>query len=83
MPDAKKQEYYRQNRDARIRYQKAYYERNRHVIMRRREVADFLDPEQKEALSEYNRAYYAKNKERIKAQRRARAARLKESEQTN
>jgi len=83
MPNAKKQEYYRKNRDARIKYQHEYYKKNRHAILRRREVADFLEPEQKEALSRYNKDYYAKNKERIKAQRKARAERLKGEKQTN
>ncbi len=83
MPDAKKQEYYLRNRESRIRYQKDYYRRNRHAIMRRREVSDFLDPEQKEALSQYNKSYYERNRDRIRAQRKARAERLKTERQTD
>jgi hypothetical protein len=83
MPNAKKQEYYRKNRESRIRYQKSYYERNRNVIKRKREVNNFLEPEQKEALSRYNKDYYARNRDRIRAQRRARAERLKMERKTD
>jgi hypothetical protein len=71
MADARKQEYYRKNREKRIAYQRAYYERNRHIIIRKREVRDFLDPEEKEAMKKYNKEYYVKNKERIKQRRKA------------
>lgn len=70
MPNAKKQEYYRKNKEARLAYQRAYYEKNKHVIVRKREVRDFLDPEEKEAMREYNKRYYATNKERIKEKRK-------------
>jgi len=73
MPNAKKQEYYQKNREARIAYQKAYYQKNRHVISRKREVREFLDPEEREAMSRYNKDYYARNRERIKARRKAKA----------
>jgi len=70
MPNAKKQEYYRKNKEARVQYQRAYYEKNKHIIVRKREVRDFLDPEEREAMREYNKQYYAANKERIKLQRK-------------
>lgn len=70
MPNAKKQEYYRKNKEARLAYQRAYYEKNKHAIVRKREVRDFLDPEEKEAMREYNKRYYATNKERIKEKRK-------------
>jgi hypothetical protein len=70
MPNAKKQEYYRKNKEARVQYQRAYYEKNKHIIVRKREVRDFLDPEEREAMREYNKRYYAANKERIKEQRK-------------
>ena len=75
MPDPKKQEYYQKNRETRIRYQNEYYRKNRSAIQRRREVSNFLDPEQKEALSRYNKEYYARNRDRIRARRKARATR--------
>lgn len=70
MPNAKKQEYYRKNKEARIAYQRAYYAKNKHIIIRKREVRDFLEPEEREAMSQYNKRYYAANKERIKEQRK-------------
>jgi hypothetical protein len=70
MPNAKKQEYYRKNKEARVQYQRAYYAKNKHIIVRKREVRDFLDPEEREAMREYNKQYYAANKERIKQQRK-------------
>lgn len=70
MPDPRKQEYYQKNKEARIAYQRAYYEKNKHIIVRKREVRDFLDPEEREAMREYNKRYYAANKERIKEQRK-------------
>jgi hypothetical protein len=70
MPNAKKQEYYRKNKEARVQYQRAYYEKNKHIIVRKREVRDFLEPEEREAMREYNKRYYAANKERIKEQRK-------------
>ena len=70
MPNAKKQEYYRKNKEARIAYQRAYYAKNKHIIVRKREVRDFLEPEEREAMREYNKRYYAANKERIKEQRK-------------
>jgi hypothetical protein len=82
MPDPKKQEYYQKNREARIRYQNEYYRKNRGIIKRRREVSNFLDPEQKEALSRYNKEYYARNRDRIKARRYARVARSEGSEKS-
>jgi hypothetical protein len=70
MPNAKKQEYYRKNKEARITYQRAYYAKNKHIIVRKREVRDFLEPEEREAMREYNKRYYEANKERIKEQRK-------------
>jgi len=70
MPDPRKQEYYLKNKEARIAYQRSYYEKNKHIIVRKREVRDFLDPEEREAMKQYNKSYYAKNKDRIKEQRR-------------
>lgn len=70
MPDPRKQEYYQKNKEARIAYQRDYYSKNKHIIVRKREVRDFLDPEEKEAMKQYNKSYYAKNRDRIKEQRK-------------
>ena len=71
MPNAKKQEYYRKNREARIAYQKRYYEKNKHIIVRKREVREFLEPEERELARKYNERYYSENRERIREQRKA------------
>ena len=70
MPDPRKQEYYLKNKEARISYQRSYYEKNKPIIVRKREVRGFLDPEEQEAMKQYNKSYYAKNKDRIKEQRK-------------
>ncbi len=77
MPDPRKQEYYQKNRESRISYQRDYYQKNKHVISRKREVREFLDPEEREAMKQYNREYYARNRDRIKERRKAK--RIQES----
>lgn len=75
MPDAKKQEYYRKNREARLKYQHKYHaEVGKYRVQRRKELEQELDPElwtlNQESRSRYNREYYRKNRERIRAQRK-------------
>jgi len=85
MPDPKKQEYYRKNREARLKYQHKYHaEVGKYRVERRKELERELDPElwtlNQESRSRYNREYYRKNRERIRAQRKRLAeerARLK------
>lgn len=73
MPDPKKQRYYQENREKRLAYQKAYYERYKLRRPRLRELEEYLDPEEfearRKARSAYNRAYYKSNREKIQVQR--------------
>jgi len=80
MPDANKQQYYRKNREARLKYQNKYHaEVGKYRLQRRKELEQELDPElwtlNQESRSRYNREYYRKNRDRIRAQRKR--ARLK------
>tara|TARA_A100001201_G_scaffold87519_2_gene77066 strand:- start:6268 stop:6519 length:252 start_codon:yes stop_codon:yes gene_type:complete len=58
-------EYYRKNREARLKYQRDYYKANKGRIARKREVAEAVNPKLKEKRKEYQRAYYRKNRARI------------------
>jgi len=73
MPDPKKQEYYRKNREARLSYQREYYHRTKPLFERRDEIMAELEPEKlekrKRDKSKYNHAYYLRNKEHIKKRR--------------
>ena len=74
MPDAKKQQYYQDNKEARLSYQRAYYAKNKDLIKRRLSLKEVNDPEWKEKQREYNRAYYKKNRSKILANRAIREA---------
>lgn len=58
----KKQEYYRRKRAERLAYQHKYYQLNKHMISRRMEILQLIDPEEYERIkserSKYNAAYY-------------------------
>jgi|ETNvirnome_2_130_1030620.scaffolds.fasta_scaffold09552_1 hypothetical protein len=74
MPDLKKQEYYRKNREARLTYQREYYHRTKPLLERKDEIMAELEPEKlekrKRKKSRYNRAYYLRNKSRIMERRK-------------
>ena len=78
MADLKKQEYYKNNKERRLEYQRKYYENNKDKIARKRERKRMENPEWAKYQKEYNKKYYAENKERIVAQRKAKSA-LKDS----
>jgi hypothetical protein len=74
MTPEQRKEYYIKNREARLAYQKRYYELykdaiNEKVLERRRKDPNWLSRQKK-----YNKEYYLKNKERIKKQRKARVS---------
>lgn len=75
MPNIKKQEYYRKNRERRLDYQRNYYRLKREKMQFDAELLSEFEPEQfrerREKVQKYNRGYYQKNKERIQARRRA------------
>ena len=69
MPNLKKQEYYRKNREARLNYQHKWYAENKGGKHRKSEIMQVTDPEEWERVREekkkYNRAYYLKNRAKI------------------
>ena len=77
MPNVKKQEYYRKNREKRLKYQRDYYELNKERIKKNR--ADRMDkePDRMDKERSYNKEYYKKNKERIMARRKAKERKWK------
>ena len=80
---SKKQEYYLNNREKRLRYQRDYYHRNKDWIKRKKELKEVEDPDRPLRQKEYNKNYYLKNKERIKKQRQKRRLRLKSERSKN
>tara|TARA_R110002020_G_C16233775_1_gene768599 strand:- start:1287 stop:1559 length:273 start_codon:yes stop_codon:yes gene_type:complete len=76
MPDPKKQEYYRKNREKRLRYQREYYTNNKGMFERKEELLKALDPEEwktrRKKRKEYNREYYRKNRDAIRKRHRER-----------
>lgn len=78
MPNPQKQEYYRKNREKRLKYQHEWYARNKDKIARKEEVLQVVDPDEWEERQrkkrEYNKAYYRKNREKLLAKQRERYA---------
>ena len=76
MADPKKQEYYKKNKEKRLKYQHEWYARNKEVFERKDEILQVTDPEEwerkRKKKKEYNRKYYLKNREKILANQRAR-----------
>jgi len=70
MPDVKKQEYYRKNREERLQYQKDYYNQNREHIRKNKIKKMLSDPYLINKEKSYHREYYKKNKKRIMERRR-------------
>ena len=83
MPNPQKQEYYRKNREKRLKYQHEWYARNKDKIARKEEVLQVVDPDEWEERQrkqrEYNKAYYRKNREKLLAKQRERYAAKKAS----
>ena len=68
-----KKEYYLKNREKRLEYQNAYYQRTKYSYSRKMEIGKVLEPEEYESfknrVSDYNKEYYRKNKVKIMAKR--------------
>jgi hypothetical protein len=81
MPNPKKQEYYRKNREARLEYQNKWYKQNKSKYKRKDEILQVTDPEEweqnRKKKHSYNRAYYLKNRAQLCAKQRARYAEVK------
>lgn len=73
MDPEKKREYYQNNRNTRLSYQKKYYHKNKKWIKRKRALKQENSPAWKEEQREYNRLYYLRNREQIQAQRAEKA----------
>ena len=76
MPDPKKQEYYRKNREKRLEYQRRYYIENKDVFERKEELLKALDPDrwkkERKKRKDYNKEYYRKNRDHIRAKQKER-----------
>ena len=76
MPDPKKQEYYRKNREKRLQYQRKYYLSNKSTFERKDELLKALDLEEwkkrKKKRGNYNKEYYRKNRDHIRKKQRER-----------
>jgi len=70
MPDVKKQEYYRKNREERLQYQRDYYDQNKDKIKSNRKKRMLNEPDLIDKEQKYNKKYYLKNKKRIMKRRR-------------
>jgi hypothetical protein len=74
MPNIKKQEYYRKNREKRLEYQREYYEQNKERIKKNRTTRMAKEPERIEKEKRYNREYYEKHKHEIMERRKRKRA---------
>ena len=74
MPNIKKQQYYRINREKRLAYQHKWYAQNKSWRLRQIELERELEPEswtlKRDRVSRYNKSYYERNRERIREQRK-------------
>ena len=70
--------YYARNKEARCKYQREYYKKNKDRINRKRQIDEAVDPEKIEKRLAYNRAYYLKNRERLLKRRAERYQKIKE-----
>tara|TARA_B110000483_G_scaffold99951_1_gene122565 strand:- start:48 stop:302 length:255 start_codon:yes stop_codon:yes gene_type:complete len=68
-----KKKYYLKNREKRLEYQNAYYQRTKYSYSRKMEIGKVLEPEEyelfKNRVSDYNKRYYTENKAKIMAKR--------------
>tara|TARA_R110000744_G_scaffold204039_1_gene322923 strand:+ start:115 stop:369 length:255 start_codon:yes stop_codon:yes gene_type:complete len=68
-----KKKYYLKNREKRLEYQNAYYQRTKYSYSRKMEIGKVLEPEEyelfKTRVSDYNKRYYTENKAKIMAKR--------------
>ena len=70
--------YYARNKEARCKYQREYYKKNKARINRKRQIDEAVDPEKIEKRLAYNRAYYLKNRARLLKRRAERYQKIKE-----
>jgi hypothetical protein len=71
------QTYYARFKEARKAYQRCYYERNKEVIRRKKELDATLHPEKFQKIRGYQREYYLKNREKLLQRKRERYAHKK------
>jgi len=69
MVDIKKQEYYIKNREARLQYQRDYYDQNKDRVKKNRAKKMLNEPSLIGKEREYNKKYYEINKKKIMEQR--------------
>lgn len=69
MTPKERKEYYRNNREDRLAYQKRYYELHKESIKKKLASRKTDDPGWVQKQKEYNRKYYRKNRGRIRKSR--------------
>lgn len=74
MTPEQRKEYYKKNREARLAYQKRYYQLYKDVIREREQERRGDDPGWLAKQKEYNKKYYLKNRDRINKKRKARVS---------
>ena len=70
--------YYARNKEARCKYQREYYKKNKARVNRKRQIDEAVAPEKIEKRLAYNRAYYLKNRARLLKRRAERYQKIKE-----
>ena len=64
--------YYSRNKEARKAYQKAYYEAQKDVLRRKRELSAELNPEKQDKIRKYQREYYLTHRQNLLERKRLR-----------
>ena len=67
-----KESYYARFADERKAYQKAYYEKNKEAIRRKKELDAALKPEKVKKLQVYQHNYYLTNRQKLLERKRLR-----------
>jgi predicted PP-loop superfamily ATPase len=67
-----KESYYARFTEERKAYQKAYYNKNKEVLKRKKELDASLKPEKLEKVRKYQHEYYLKNRQKLLERKRLR-----------
>lgn len=66
------QSYYERFKEERKAYQKAYYDKNKESLKRKKELDASLNPEKLEKQRKYQHEYYLKNRQKLLERKRLR-----------
>jgi predicted PP-loop superfamily ATPase len=67
-----KQSYYERFKEERKAYQKAYYDKNKESLKRKKELDASLKPEKLEKVRDYQHNYYLTNRQKLLERKRLR-----------